>query len=43
MALPQRAMGAASVSEITLFRRLPDVLPVQDIVITAPPSAVIGD
>jgi hypothetical protein len=36
-------MGAASVSEITLFRRIPDVLPVQEIIITASPSAVIGD
>jgi hypothetical protein len=39
----QKAMGAASVSEVTLLRRLPDVLPVWDIIITAPPSAVIGD
>jgi hypothetical protein len=37
------AMGAASVSEIALFRRLPGVLRVWDIIITAPPSAVIGD
>jgi hypothetical protein len=36
------AMGAASVSEITLFRRLPNALLVYDIIITAPPS-VIGD
>jgi len=36
-------MGAASVSEIALLRRLPGVLRVWDIIITALPSAVIGD
>jgi hypothetical protein len=35
--------GAASVSEVTHLRRLPDVLRALDIIITAPPSAVIGD
>jgi hypothetical protein len=39
----QKAMGAASVSEVTSSRQLPDALPVCDIIITAPPSAVIGD
>ena len=34
---------AASVSEVTHLRRLPDVLRALDIIITAPPSAVIGD
>ena len=35
--------GAASVSEVTHLRRLPGVLRALDIIITAPPSAVIGD
>ncbi|WP_338695665.1 hypothetical protein V5279_05400 [Bradyrhizobium sp. 26S5] len=41
--LQKKAMGAASVSEIALFRRLLGVLRVWDIIITALPSAVIGD
>jgi hypothetical protein len=39
----KKAMGAASVSEIALFRQLPGVLRVLDFIITALPSAVIGD
>jgi hypothetical protein len=34
---------AASVSEVTHLRRLPDVLRALDNIITAPPSAAIGD